>query len=410
MIAARQVQLRRYPFPYRAMLAVCSDLDLTPTAEHYIESLRFLNTTATTRFGRGVGLETGNSIYFDMPPGHVSYWNADEHTRAQLRTLMASGHIDCLHSFGDLATTRQRAGAALDELDRHGCRMQVWVDHAVAPSNFGADRMAGQGDVVTSPVFHADLSCGFGIEYVWRGRVTSVAGQNAPRSLRGLFDTSAPLTSLTTLAKETSKGALASAGSIKYAMHGPNRLTRPVRLRSGHAVHEFIRANPHRGGVSCGDTADGLGEVLTVKFLDRLAEREAVTVLYTHLGKFRDRAEPFSAVTRAGLARLGARQAAGDILVTTTARLLDYCTLTEAIAITASEIGDMTWVDVATPAAPVASRSRSLDGLTIYVDRPESTRVRVSGRECTELRRNPPDHTGRPSVSIPWTRLEFPQV
>ena len=35
----------------------------------------------------------------------------------------------------------------------------------------------------------------------------------------------------------------------------------------------------------------------------------------------------------------------------------------------------------------------------------------VSARAlCAQLRRNPPDHTGRTSVSIPWTRLEFPQV
>lgn len=411
MAAPHQPQLRRYPFPYRAMMAVCSDLDLTPSAEIYIESMRFLNTTAATRFGRGVGLETGNSIYFDMPPGHVSYWNVDEHARGQLRTLIKSGHIDCLHSFGDLATTRQRAGAALDELDRHGCRMRVWVDHAVAPSNFGADRMAGLGDVAGSPVFHADLSCAFGIEYVWRGRVTSVTGQNAPRTLRGLFNASRPLASLTTIAKETSKGALARARSTKYAMHGANRLMRRVRLRSGHAVREFLRANPHCGGVSCGDTADGLGDVLTDCFLDRLAGREAVTILYTHLGKFRDPAKPFGDATRAGLERLGARQAAGDILVTTTERVLEYCSLTDDVSVTATADGDTTWIDVSGPAEGAAGATkRRLDGLTIYVDRPESARVRVFGQECAQLRRNPPDHTGRTSVSIPWTRLEFPQV
>ena len=97
-----QAAVRQYPFPYRAMLAVCSDLDLTPGAGVYLESMRFLNTTAETRFGRGVDLEVGNSIYFDMPAGHLSYWNADDAVRSRLRTLIKSGHIDCLHSFGDL--------------------------------------------------------------------------------------------------------------------------------------------------------------------------------------------------------------------------------------------------------------------------------------------------------------------
>jgi hypothetical protein len=396
------VAVRRFPFPYRAMLAICSDLDLTPTAAAYLESMRYLNTTSNTGCGAGVGLEIGNSIYFDMPPGHVSYWNVDDETRAQIRTLIKSGHIDCLHSFGDLATTRARAAAALDELDRHGCRLRVWVDHAVAPSNFGADRMAGQGDVVGSPVFHADLTCGFGIEYVWRGRVTSVAGQNARRSVRGLLDRRRPMASMVTMAKEVSKGVLGRAKHDKYAMHGDNRLMRSVRLRSGHPVTEFLRANPHSGGVSCGDTADGLGEVLTDRFLDRLAAREAVTILYTHLGKFADPARPFSAHTDAALRRLAARQSSGEILVATTQRVLDYCRMAEGVTIATHAEHDTTWVEV--------SKATAFDGLTIYVDRPDRTRVRVDGRECGAIRRNPPDHTGRPSVSLPWTRLEFPKA
>jgi hypothetical protein len=410
---ARRATLRRFPFPYRAMLAVCSDLDLTPSAAVYLDSMRFLNTTSDTPFGRGVGLEVGNSIYFDMPPGQLSYWNVDGQVRGQLRTLIQSGHIDCLHSFGDLATTRERAAVALDELNRHDCRMRVWVDHAVAPSNFGADRMAGQGDIVDSPAFHADLTCGFGIEYVWRGRVTSVAGQNAPRTLRGLFNASRPLSSLTTIAKETSKGVLARAKHAKYAMHAENRLLRPVRLRSGHAVVEFMRANPHSGGVSCGDTADGLGEVLTSALMNRLVAREAVAILYTHLGKFRDPARPFSAATRVALERLAIRQASGDILVTTTQRVLDYCRMTEQVSFASTAERDTTWLDVSRD-APASSgeglNSGNLQGLTVYVDQPSTTRVRVSGRECTDLRRNPPDQSGRPSVSLPWTRLEFPQV
>lgn len=395
--------VRPFPFPYRAMVAICSDLDLTPTADVYLESMRYLNTTGETLYGTGVGLEIGNSIYFDMPAGHVSYWNVDDGTQARIRTLIKSRHIDCLHSFGDLATTRARAATALEELDRHGCRMRVWVDHAVAPSNFGSDRMAGAGDVVGSPVFHADLTCAFGIEYVWLGRVTSVTGQNAQRSLRGLLDRRRLVPSGITIAKEVTKGALGRAGHRKYAMHGDNRLMRSVKLRSGHPVREFLRANPHSGGVSCGDTADGLGDVLTGDFLDRVTSRGAVTILYTHLGKFADRARPFRPQTQEGLQRLAVRQSNGDVLVATTERVLDYCRMTEEVSVTERVENETTWIDVAHDRVPV-------DGLTIYTDRPHSTRVRVKGRECARLQRNPSDHTGRASVSIPWTRLEFPAL
>src|SRR5882724_8721210 len=124
------------PYPYRALLAISSDLDETPHRSVYRESMRFLNTTESTSMGQGVGLEVGNSIYFDMPPDQFAYWNTDDSGRTMVRALIRSGHIDTLHSFGNLATTRDHARRALEELARHSCQLQVWIDHAVAPTNF----------------------------------------------------------------------------------------------------------------------------------------------------------------------------------------------------------------------------------------------------------------------------------
>jgi len=135
------VRLLPYPFPYRAMLAICSDLDETPNRETYRETMRFLNTVETTAMGPGVGLEVGNSIYFHEAQGQFSYWNTDDAGRDMVRTLIHSGHIDCLHSYGLLAKTRAEAARALEELDRHGCRLRVWVDHASSPTNLGRFEM-----------------------------------------------------------------------------------------------------------------------------------------------------------------------------------------------------------------------------------------------------------------------------
>ena len=68
-----EVKLRSYPYPYRAMLAICSDLDETPDRHVYGDIMRFLNTMEDTAMGPGVGLEVGNSIYFDMPPDQFAY-------------------------------------------------------------------------------------------------------------------------------------------------------------------------------------------------------------------------------------------------------------------------------------------------------------------------------------------------
>ena len=409
---APAVSRRRLPYPYRALLAISSDLDETPDRHVYRESMRFLNTTETTAMGPGLGLEVGNSIYFDMPPEQFSYWGTDDAGRAMVRTLIRSGHVDCLHSFGDLATSRAHAGRALEELSRHHCRLAVWVDHAVAPSNFGEDIMCGAGDVPGSDAYHADLTCGFGVEYVWRGRVTSVIGQDIPRDLRGICGRRHPVASTRTLAKELAKGVLGRLGSPKYAMHGPNRVLRAERLRSGHRVSEFIRSNPYWGGVNRGETAVGLADVLVEPMLERLVEREGVCVLYTHLGKITHRDAPFGPRTRAALERLARWSREGKVLVTTTRRLLGYCRATRQVTLRPSAERDGLRIDV-TVAGESGQPSLGLpdlEGLTVYVADPARTRVLLDGREVTELRRNGPDHTGRRSVSVPWRPLEFPQL
>ena len=410
------VQLRPFPYPYRALFAFCSDLDETPDRRVYGDTLRYLNTTEETAMGPGLGLEVGNSLYFDMEPAQFAYWNTDEPGREMLRALVRSGHVDCLHSYGDLATTRAHAARALDELARHGLRIEVWTDHAVAPSNLGHDIMEGRGDLPGSDAYHADLTCAAGLRYVWRGRVTSVVGQDAARHLGGIFRPGRPLLSARTLAKEVAKGLLARGGSVKYAMHGPNRVLRRVRLRSGHRLHEFLRANPCWRAVDRGETAEGLAEIIDAPMLERLVTRGGVMVLYTHLGKVKDRAQPIPAPARRALSLLAEGSRSGRILVTTTRRALGYCRVRQETRFEVSSSPAGLTVDLrleepgpAPPAASAGALPADLAGLTLYVRDPERTRLTLNGRPVVEARPNPPDHSGRRSLSLPWRPLEFPR-
>jgi hypothetical protein len=399
---------RPMPYPYRAMLAICSDLDETPDREVYVETLRFMNTTAATRFGDGVGLETGNTIYFDMPPGQFSYWNTSDRGRAEVRAMIRSGHVDCLHSFGDLATTRAHAATALDELARHDCALSVWIDHAVAPTNFGADIMRGEGDLPGAAAYHADLSTGFGLRYVWRGRVTSVTAQGVRRRLHGILERAHPIASAVTLSKETAKGLLARAGHRKYRMHASNRVLEPSRLRDRRPVLEFLRTNPHWGGVSVAETAAGIGEVLVPSMLERLIERGGAAILYTHLGKTASTARPFTDAGLTALRRLAEAARHGRILVTTTRRLLGYALASGHTTWTVSHTNDHCTIDLRSSAAGFPLTASDFDGLSFYVPDPSRTRMSIDGVECPGLSRNTPDHTGRTSVSFPWRRLDFP--
>ena len=189
------VSMRHWPYPYRAMLAVCSDLDETPSRQVFRDTTEFLNTTNSTPMGQGVGLEVGNTIFFDMADDQFAYWNTDDAGRAMIQTLIQSGHIDCLHSYGDCATTREHAQRALEELHNNDCHLDVWIDHAQAVTNFDGGIMMGEGDVSSSPAYHADLTIEHGVQFVWRGRVSGVLGQDVAPQLGGVWSLAHPIAS-----------------------------------------------------------------------------------------------------------------------------------------------------------------------------------------------------------------------
>ena len=182
--------------------------------------------------------------------------------------------------------------------------------------------MCGHGDDPSHPAYHADLTIGYGIRYVWRGRVTSVIGQNRPPCLSGIADLKHPLAAVKTLLKEGTKQILAHGGSVKYRMHVNNHVMRRIPLRDGcNTAFEFLRSNPHWGGVSCGDRGDRIHEVLTPAFLDRLVDRGAVCILYTHLGKLMG-GRRFEPPAIAAFRLLADYYAAKKILVMSTTRIL----------------------------------------------------------------------------------------
>jgi hypothetical protein len=395
------------------MLAICSDLDETPDRHVYWGIMQFLNTTRITAMGPGVGLEVGNSIYFEMPPDQFAYWNTDDAGRQMVRALIQSGHIDCLHSYGDLAVTRAHVGRALEELARHECRLEVWVDHGTAATNFDPLIMHGHGDEPGHEAYHADLTTEYGIQYIWRGRVTSITGQDVPPRSQGMFRWNHPVASGRTLLKEIAKQRLAQAGSAKYAMHKSNETLRPTTLRDGRPVYEFMRCNPYWGGVSAGDQGRHVGRVLTADVLNRLVERGGACVLYTHLGKIDDARTPFNSEAVQAFRRLAEESHAGRILVTTTRRLLGYRRAAREIGFDVNSRGKSFSIDVRPQSAAgtnAGSSGNDLNGLTFYVPDPGITRVTINGQEARKIRRNPPDHTGQRSVSLPWPMLEFPEI
>ncbi len=407
------VVLAKYPYPYRAMLTICSDLDETPDRSVYREIARFLNTTDSTLMGPGVGLEVGNSIFFLMPRHQFSYFGTDEAGRDMVRAMIRSGHIDCLHSYGDNAKTRQDVQRVLTELDKYRCRLSVWVDHSKAATNFGPDIMVGSGDVPDSAAYHADLTLHHGIRYIWRGRTTSITGQNAPitvRSLAAIFRRDHPVGSARTMAKEVAKIWLGARAHPHWEMHALNQVCRPSTLRDGQRVWEFMRSNPHWAGPGQGDTAEEIGDVLTVNMLDALARSKGICVLYTHLGKVRNPQCPLGESARAALRRLAGMHAAGTIFVTTTHRLLRYLTVRDSVRVSGHRTGGRVMISIGQVEDPVFGAFMpspdDLIGLTFVLERCEVVTLSLASRQIVNC--DVVHHGNKTTAVVPWKPLVFP--
>jgi hypothetical protein len=67
-------------------------------------------------------------------------------------------------------------------------------------------------------------------------------------------------------------------------------------------------------------------------------------------------------------------------------------------------VGDETWEEL------LRIEDSDLAGLTFYVAEPEQTRSTLDGRDAVGVKCNDPDHTGRRSIPLPWSALEFPRL
>jgi hypothetical protein len=406
--------LRPYPYPYRAILALSSDLDDTPNASHYFELIRFLNTEEQTIFGKGVGLEFAQSIFFSDSPDIFSYWSADEKARTSILALIESGHIDTLHSYGSAIRLRADVQRSISELQRVPHCLPVWVDHAIAPTNFGRYQMRGFGDIRDSPSYHADLSIAYGIDYCWMGQITSVIGQDVSITPGALFhDGLSSIGSFVRSAKEVCKVTIPLAWSERYALHRANRIMSTTNLRDDSPILEFLRCNPSPRGIAHGDSADCLAENISIDNLNALVKRQGVMILYTHLGRrFPVVDTPQYYALRDALEFARDLNLRGSLLVMSTSRTLDYLAVRDGLSVEpvrdVSEDQFVLRFDRSDRALARAWLRSSGQGITIYCDSARPCVVVLPDGRSIRPKMNPPDETGKCSVSIPLEPLAEP--
>jgi len=153
------VELRKFPYPYRAALTICSDIDQTATIDEFLTVQRYLDDTGETPFGKGLGLEIGNSYWYynqSMEPINTEEVNYNDTPLIQfisnpdsgislfhglsdslndyvdvLLALLESGYIDCLHSYGHFNCGGFNISMAEKAITLHNdiLPVDVFIDH-----------------------------------------------------------------------------------------------------------------------------------------------------------------------------------------------------------------------------------------------------------------------------------------
>jgi hypothetical protein len=420
---AGKVSLRRFPYPYRAALAICSDIDDTRTTDEFMEIQRFLNTTQITSMGQGIGLEIGNSFYFYDDDGYFSYFTHDDRARRMIVDLIHAGYIDCLHSYGDSAISRDQILRALEELQRADCKLDVWVNHNGASSNLGPkfaylfNRNPCLGDDPSSSIYHADVTLDYGIRFAWIGAFTRVVGQSpAVGGRRSAFTTIVdqrhPLHSGASLAKEIRKSVLGQWGDARFTMHARNQLLQETRLGDGHKIHEFTRYCDHPAGVPYGGTSHGLARLISQRTLEHLKAVQGFMIVYTHFGQNDGSPHVIPSATQAALRHLAREHHEGAIYVTTTSRLLKYAHALQYLVWSQRSYAGGTQITIEYLDDPIIGRTfptaSQLQGLTFYVADCHRADVYLGDVRMNQIQRNLADESGMESVTIPVSHLNFP--
>ena len=315
-----RVTVRRFPPPYHAMLAICSDIDRM-RIDALRETHRFLNTVERTSMGPGVGLDIADSIWLYKAPFHdprrddLAYfsglsWDTPSVYGAELLHYARQGWIDTLHSYGNFSRTpgievrftREHAARGLDVLQRNGVRLTVWVNHGDTNNhqNIGEHDFM-RGDRPGSLEYHADLIKAYGTEFLWvHGGVQRMG---APTAI---------------------EDCVLNDGSH---MFGFRRFHARLNLDEGPAVAAAYGLNlfAAAGGSSVLQlwVPQGLPLQLDKEVLDTLVEEQLLCVCGQHLGSM----YPFIGFDRRvveALRRLRKYQDEGLVLVARTSRLLHY--------------------------------------------------------------------------------------
>lgn len=439
-MSLENITLRKFPYPYRAALTICSDIDGT-TFEDFIAIHDFLNSDKHSPMGMGLKLELADSFWFfsnpDTPDHALTYFQAGGQKESlyapMIRDMIKAGYIDTLHSFGNFSVkggfSREIAERSLEALDEHNLDLRVWVNHGDEKNlqNIGsaAHHLGDKPDVGSdrahqpNPNYHTDLLVDSGFSYFWDSEtsLTKIVGQDRECSLLETmsdnFLVRTPADKLRNIVSEVQRFGKRFVDRRRNAGGQPagyrkNALLHPARLADGRLMMRFTRYGSGRY-----DWSEDLAFLIRDEFLDYLEYVEGASIVYNHWGdrKVRSGSNPFTQATIDAFSGLARRFREGNLWVTTTRKLLDFSFLMHHLAwrVERREGGVVIHIEGFrnNPLPQKKLHTSDLSGLAFYTNEPDRTEVRFSGLALKTVA-TAKDFSGRASISIPLTPMEYP--
>ncbi|WPC43256.1 hypothetical protein [Clostridium sp. JS66] len=393
--------IRKFPYPFKSMLSICSDID-DATLEEFQTYHKFLNTKEKTPYGEGLGLDIGDSFWMYMgdnmkstvdTEGHgvdhiMTFFNGtsktEKHNADEMTHFMGSGWIDSIHTFGDFSTksekntlfNRKLAENAWNTLNSIGFKPTIWINHGNKSNkqNFGAHGTSNfmsyqQGDNPNSSYYHTDLTIQNGVKYVWNSLSDSNFGHSYP-----LYELS---------------------------------------LRDGQKVWGFYRYtnNLVDGKMDWTWTPEHIHRQLTKENLDSIVNNKQYSIVAQHFGVNTEYL--FKPENIQSLKLLKEYETNNKILVAKTSRLLNYADVHKYLMYNKLNEDGKTYINISSVDDPIFGKFTptidNIRGITFYCDDPENTVLLLNKNKISsdDLQVNSKDETGKASISIKWFKPDY---
>ncbi len=430
------VTLLKYPHPYKSALAISNDTDYM-NAGGFEDWHAFVNGAGETPYGKGLGLEVGDSFRVWSKAGEFALFHgaskegggAKSPEYERIRELAAAGWLDTLNGFGSRegGVDRPAVEDALGGLAAEGIRPAVFVGGpgSRASNPGGVWGAADCGDDPKSAAYCLDLLRAAGFDYFWSEPFVEIQkfGDDVTYSARDLKVLKLDYDVSHFIPKADNKPVLDALGVAKPDAAVDlfvSSILIPHRMRDGRKALSFKR---YRGEFRP-DSGTFAHQVNAAR-LNELVARAASVIVYQHFGLWHamgraaadtrsDRHSAAPLLDEHGVWAwrfLADRQEKGEIFITTTRRLLDFVRARSGLVHTASRIegGARIVLDkVVCPAygeQPVTAATAQ--GLSFSAPGNVNLEVALANGQSLPVTRHFVGDENKTVVTVPWVRLEW---